>query len=80
LFNHLGGFRPLPLMEDYQLSMDVRNAGIALGVADAVIVTSERRYLVRGRIRTMLLMQRLQHRYRRGDSIEEIAKEYRDNK
>ena len=80
LFFRLGCFEPLPLMEDYKLSMDVRKSGIDLGVANAVIVTSERRYLVNGRIKTMLLMQRLQHMYRRGDSIEKIAQEYRDTR
>ena len=76
LFEELGGYAPIPLMEDYQLSMDIKKAGLTFGVAKGVIKTSARRYQKYGILKTMLLMQVLQRRYRRGGDVEEIAKAY----
>jgi len=75
-FNKIGGYAPIPLMEDYQLSMDIIKAGLSFGVAKGWITTSARRYRTHGMLRTMLKMQALQRRFRRGDDMEEIAKEY----
>ena len=76
LFEELGGYAPIPLMEDYKLSLDARKAGHSIGMARGAITTSDRRYQANGRLRTMWRMQVLQRRFRRGDSIEEIAKAY----
>jgi len=75
-FNKIGGYASIPLMEDYQLSMDIKKAGLSFGVAKGWITTSARRYRRHGMLRTMLKMQALQRRFRRGDNVEEIAKEY----
>ena len=80
LFDKIGGFDNVPLMEDYKISEKVRDSEQPLGVAKGVILTSERRYLVRGRLKTMLWMQQLQRRYRAGEYLETLAKEYRENK
>ena len=80
LFKELGGFAPIPLMEDYKLSMDARKAGHKIGMAAGTIVTSARRYQANGRLKTMWQMQVLQHRFRRGDDIEEIAHAYNNMK
>ena len=76
LFDELGGYAPIPLMEDYKLSMDAGKAGYSIGIARGAITTSDRRYQAGGRLRTMWRMQVLQRRFRRGDSVEEIAKAY----
>lgn len=76
-FYELGGFAEIPLMEDYQLSMDIKADGEKIGLAETKIVTSERRFVKNGRLRTMARMQRLQHMYRKGVDAEIIAKLYK---
>lgn len=76
LFEQFGGYAPIPLMEDYQLSLEAKRAGFRIGVAKERIITSSRRFREHGRLKTMWRMQVLQHRFRRGDDIEKIAKEY----
>lgn len=76
-FYELGGFKEIPLMEDYQLSMDIKDDGEKIGQAKTKIVTSERRFLKDGRLRTMARMQRLQYMYRKGKDVELIARLYK---
>ncbi|MDR1732308.1 MAG: TIGR04283 family arsenosugar biosynthesis glycosyltransferase [Synergistaceae bacterium] len=76
-FEKLGGFAPVPLMEDYRLSQDIIAAGQKIGLAKSYIVTSERRFLEGGRLRTLLKMQKLQYLYRKGVSPEILAGLYR---
>lgn len=78
LFKKIGGYAAIPIMEDYKLSIDVKKEGFRLGFARGRIITSERRFLSNGRIKTMLLMQWSQHRFRRGDDIEDIARVYKN--
>ncbi|MCL2202292.1 MAG: TIGR04283 family arsenosugar biosynthesis glycosyltransferase [Oscillospiraceae bacterium] len=77
LFDKLGGFANIPLMEDYQLSLDIKEAGLKFGIVRGQIKTSARRFRRRGPVKTMLWMRSLQQRFRNGDDIEEIANEYR---
>ncbi|NLY86135.1 MAG: glycosyltransferase family 2 protein [Tissierellia bacterium] len=76
-FYGLGGYREIPLMEDYQLSMDIKADGEKIALARAKIITSERRFVKNGRLRTMARMQRLQYMYRKGEDIEKIASLYK---
>lgn len=76
-FNELGQFANLPLMEDYQLSIDIKNSGEKIALANSIITTSERRFHKNGRLRTMIKMQGLQHMYRRGVDIEKISRLYK---
>ncbi|MDR2183478.1 MAG: TIGR04283 family arsenosugar biosynthesis glycosyltransferase [Clostridiales bacterium] len=76
LFEEMGGFAPIPLMEDYKFSRDLRRAGHPVKLAKGHIITSDRRYLANGRLRTMWRMQMLQRAFRKGHCIEEIAKTY----
>ncbi|HZX21205.1 MAG TPA: TIGR04283 family arsenosugar biosynthesis glycosyltransferase [Clostridia bacterium] len=76
-FYRLGGFPELPLMEDYQLSMDIKADGGKIALAKAKITTSERRFIEKGRLRTMIRMQKLQRMYRKGENIESIASLYK---
>lgn len=76
LFDELGGYAPIPLMEDYKLALDVRRIGHSLRIADGTIITSARKFSSGGYFKTMMMMQSLQHKFRRGDCIEEIAQIY----
>ena len=75
-FEKLGGYADIPLMEDFRLSLDVKKAGIRLKLLKGKIITSERRYKKGGRLKTIFLMWHLQRRFRRGESVEEIARIY----
>lgn len=76
-FYELGGFAEIPLMEDYQLSMDINSNGEKIALGKTKIKTSERRFVEMGRLNTMIRMQKLQYMYRKGESIELIASLYK---
>lgn len=76
-FYELGGFAEIPLMEDYQLSMDIKANGEKIALAKTKIKTSERRFVEMGRLKTMARMQRLQYMYRKGEDIETIVNLYK---
>lgn len=76
-FNELGGYREIPLMEDYQLSMDIKSRGDRIDLLNTKIRTSDRRFVENGRLKTMARMQKLQYMYRRGEDIDLIANLYK---
>lgn len=83
LFDEVGGFPGLPLMEDLELSLVLRERGVRFFQVRERIVTSARRYEKNGAFATILMMWRLQARYRKaracGRAHEEavaIATEY----
>lgn len=76
-FYELGGFAEIPLMEDYQLSMDIKADREKIALAKAKIETSERRFVKNGRLKTMIEMQRLQYMYRKGKDIDVITNLYK---
>ena len=78
LFFEIGGFSDLPIMEDYQFSLTLKEMGVRLGIAGKRIYTSDRRFARGGRLRVMWKMNRLRAMYRRGVDIEKIAELYRD--
>lgn len=80
LFYRAGRFPELPLMEDYQFSLTLREMGVKLGMTRKRIYTSPRRFAgsTREKLRVMWQMNRLRAAYREGVPIEEIAKAYRD--
>ena len=80
LFEEVGGFPELPLMEDYQLSLTLREKNIRPGMTKHRIYTSDRRY-PEGTIPKLKLMRKmygLRKKYKAGVPAEELAKEYRD--
>ena len=77
LFEQIGGFADLPIMEDYKLSIDLKGK-YPLGQTRGYLVTSARRFEQGGMLRTMWKMQVLQYRFRKGIPAEEIARQYRD--
>lgn len=78
LFNEIGGFPDLPLMEDYELSLQLKRKGVFPVQVKSTITTSARRFREGGALRVGLTMQRLRAMYRRGVDMETIGKLYRD--
>ena len=78
LFDSIGGFPDLPIMEDYEFSLRMRKAGIPICQLPGRIITSGRRYEKRFPLLTMWQMFYLRCLYRRGVDIQQIARRYRD--
>lgn len=76
LFQAVGGFAELPLMEDIQLSSRLRRRGRPLCLRPR-LVTSSRRWEERGILRTILLMWQLRLAYALGIDPVWLAKRYR---
>ena len=75
LFNTIGGFPEIELMEDIAISRILKRHGQPLGIKQAVI-TSSRRWEQRGILRTILLMWRLQLGYFLGENTRRLARMY----
>jgi rSAM/selenodomain-associated transferase 2 len=76
LFRDIGGYAPLPLMEDIELCSRLRRIARPACLRERV-TTSGRRWDTRGAWRTIWLMWTLRWRYWRGISAEELARAYR---
>lgn len=76
LFRELGGYAPLPLMEDIELTRRLRAVARPACLRERV-QTSGRRWDRHGAWRTIWLMWTLRWRYWRGTSAEELARAYR---
>jgi GT2 family glycosyltransferase len=76
LFETIGGFAGLPLMEDIELCTRLRRHSPPACLR-ARVRTSGRRWEQRGVWRTILLMWRLRWAYWRGVPVERLAKAYR---
>lgn len=75
LFNAVGGFPPLPLMEDIALSRTLKRHGPPLCLREYVI-SSSRRWETRGMVRTLLLMWRLRLAYFFGSDPRHLVRLY----
>ena len=78
LFEKMGGFPDLPIMEDYEFSLGMRRARIPICQLPGRIITSGRRYEKRFPLLTMWQMYHLRCLYRKGMDIQEIARRYKD--
>jgi rSAM/selenodomain-associated transferase 2 len=76
VFEGLGGFAQIPLMEDVELSSRLNQVSRPFCISDPVI-TDSRRWQKHGPWRTVFLMWRIRWRYWRGESPESLAKLYR---
>ncbi len=76
VFQRLGGFPDQPLMEDIELSRRLCQLSRPVCLR-AKVTTSGRRWDTRGAWSTILLMWRLRWRYWRGESAEELERQYR---
>ncbi|GLC79588.1 TIGR04283 family arsenosugar biosynthesis glycosyltransferase [Lacrimispora brassicae] len=80
LFFEAGMFPEIPIMEDYQFSLTLKEMRVKLGMAGRRIYTSDRRF-PKGtipKLRLMWKMNRLRKMYREGVPIERISDLYRD--
>lgn len=75
LFEAMGGFADLPLMEDFELSRRLRRRG-RLAVLDATVTASARRLWAQGPWRMLVLMQWLKLLYLLGVDPEWIRERY----
>lgn len=78
VFEALGGFRPMPLMEDVELSTRLKLVARPHCIA-APVTTDSRRWEQGGVWPTIVLMWRLRWRYWRGEAPESLAAHWRRN-
>lgn len=80
LFFEAGMYQELPIMEDYQFSLTLKEMKIKLGMAKRRIYTSDRRFPegTIPKLKLMWKMNRLRKMYRDGVDIEKIASMYQD--
>ena len=80
LFFELGMFPQIPIMEDYQLSLTLKEMGVKIGIAKHRIYTSDRRFPKKTipKLKVMWKMNRLRKMYRDGISIGKISNLYKD--
>lgn len=78
VFNQLGGFPDLPIMEDFEMMRRLRRIGKIL-LLPATVVTSGRRWLTKGVFQTTLINQVTIVAYLLGVSPERLAHWYRRN-
>ena len=79
LFVRLGGYAPIPLMEDLDLSRRMKRAGRIACLRQRVI-TSSRRWRRNGVLRTILLMWTLRFLYFVGVPAERLARFYANSR
>jgi rSAM/selenodomain-associated transferase 2 len=79
VFERLGGYPPIPLMEDIALSRALKRAGRMVALRDTVL-TSARRWERRGMLRTILLMWTLRAAYYAGVPPARLAALYADTR
>jgi len=75
-FDRVGGYRRLPIMEDFDLVQRVRRAGQFVVLREAV-TTSARRQRAHGEVRTFLTVATIKLLYRLGVSPARLARLYR---
>ncbi len=80
LFFQAGTYPELPIMEDYQLSLTLKEMGVKIGIAKHRIYTSDRRFPKKTipKLEVMWKMNRLRKMYRDGVPIERISGLYKD--
>ena len=76
LFLETGGFREMPIMEDYELASRMKRLGRTV-VLPLPVRTSGRRFLQKGRLRTAILNWTIVAAYHLGASPERLARWYR---
>lgn len=79
LFEQLGGYAEIPLMEDVELSKRLRRVNRSYCIA-IPLSTSSRRWQQHGTLRTILLMWRLRLLYWLGVAPERLAESYRSTR
>jgi rSAM/selenodomain-associated transferase 2 len=75
-FERLGGYRPLPIMEDYDLVKRLRDTGRFV-ILSLAVRASARRHRRHGELRTLVRISAIKILYRLGVSAERLARAYR---
>jgi len=75
-FERIGGYRELPIMEDYELAARMKRMGKTI-VLPQKVTTSGRRFLDKGVLRTAFINWSIITRYRFGASTDDLAALYR---
>ena len=78
VFNRLGGYKAIALMEDIELSKRLRAISKPACIKQPTLLTSSRRWEEHGILRTVLLMWKLRLKYFLGSNPQQLASEYRD--
>jgi rSAM/selenodomain-associated transferase 2 len=76
-FLRMGGYPPLPIMEDYELARRMKRRG-RVAVLPLTVRTSGRRFLAKGVIRTSFINWAVIAAYHCGVSPDRLARWYRD--
>ncbi len=76
-FLALGGFKDMPIMEDWDLSKRLQTTGNTVVLKNR-IGTSARRFKAGGQVKTLLKMHKIKYKYLRGVSPEDLIKEYKE--
>jgi rSAM/selenodomain-associated transferase 2 len=79
VFNRLGGYKAIALMEDIELSKRLRKISKPACIKQVCLLTSSRRWEKHGILRTVLLMWKLRLKYFLGSNPQQLASEYRDH-
>lgn len=79
IFNKLGGFPEIELMEDWEFSKKIKKTGRLLFL-DKKIYTSARRWKENGVLKTIFLMHKIKILYLLGYSPQKLKKIYRDSR
>ena len=76
VFRDIGGFREIPIMEDYEMALRMRRRG-KTRMLPLAVTTSGRRFLRKGVLRTAIANWSIIASYHRGVSPDELARAYR---
>lgn len=75
-FESTGGFRPDPIMEDYEMALRMKKRG-RTAILNSAVTTSGRRFLQKGLLRTAFINWRVVVAWRLGTAPERLAAIYR---
>ena len=79
VFEQLGGFPNIPLLEDWEISRKLKQAG-KTALLPGPAVTSARRWLIHGRWRTAWLMHKIKILYLLGVNPKDLRRMYTDSR
>ncbi len=78
VFDRLGGFSPIPIMEDYDFSKRMRDQFRPARILDPKLIVSSRRFIKNGFVKTRLQWIIIKRLYQLGVSPYTLVKLYRD--
>ena len=78
VFNKLNGFKEIPIMEDYDFSVRLKNDFKINKIEDPKIIVSARRHVKAGFLKTRFQGVMIRRLYKWGVSPEKLAKWYKD--